>query len=76
MEKVVVMTGSVLNLPSAVAVMIMAATAAVLMALLFLHHKHFGVRIPKESRRIRMRIFIFRCNGSIKMMIPVAAHEP
>ena len=76
MEKVVVMIGSVLNLPSAVAVMIMAATAVVVvvMVLLSLHHKHFGIRMSKESRRIRMRIF--RCNGSFKMMIPAAAHEP
>jgi hypothetical protein len=49
MEKVVVLTGPVLNLPSAaMAVMIMAdiiiTTTVVVLVLLFLHYKHFGVR--------------------------------
>jgi hypothetical protein len=61
MEKVVALTGSVLNLPSAaMAVMIMAdiTTTVVVMVLLFLHHKHFGVRMSKKAEELECR-FLF-----------------
>ena len=69
MEKVVALTGSVLNLPSAaMAVMIMAditTTVVVVMVLLFLHHKHFGVRMSKKAEELECGFFIFGYNGSL-----------